>query len=171
MQQHLTRAEQANLIAGHAVAYATAYLDGRHTAQQLADNADRLFLDLLVIETAETSTFLVPVQLLAVTMMRPRAARSRIRSIPIRGQSAGTLSWPRCRARLPRKPPPHKGPIMKPLSEHMTVLIATAEDMMRRPVHQIPTHLPAGFSEVAAAIKQADNSPCDAPSAPRAPAS
>jgi hypothetical protein len=70
MQQHLTRAEQANLIAGHAVAYATAYLDGRHTAQQLADNADRLFLDLLVIETAETSTFLVPVQLLAVTMMQ-----------------------------------------------------------------------------------------------------
>jgi hypothetical protein len=50
---------------------------------------------------------------------------------------------------------------MKPLSEHMTVLIATAEDMMRRPVHQIPTHLPAGFSEVAAAIKHADNSPCD----------
>jgi hypothetical protein len=70
MQQHLTRAEQANLIAGHAVAYATAYLDGRHTAQQLADNADRLFLDLLVIETAETSAFLVPVQLLAVTMMQ-----------------------------------------------------------------------------------------------------
>ncbi|WP_027517839.1 hypothetical protein [Bradyrhizobium sp. WSM1417] len=76
MQQHLTRAEQANLIAGHAVAYATAYLDGRHTAQQLADNADRLFLDLLVIETAETSTFLIPVQLLALTMMRTaRCAR------------------------------------------------------------------------------------------------
>ncbi|MGY3366136.1 hypothetical protein ACVWZL_003261 [Bradyrhizobium sp. GM2.4] len=77
MQQHLTRAEQANLIAGHAVAYATAYLDGRHTAQQLADNADRLFLDLLVIETAETSAFLVPVQLLAVTMMQTaRQART-----------------------------------------------------------------------------------------------
>lgn len=70
MQQHLTRAEQANLIAGHAVAYATAYLDGRHTAAQLADNADRLFLDLLVIGTAEISAFLVPVQLLAMTMMR-----------------------------------------------------------------------------------------------------
>lgn len=50
---------------------------------------------------------------------------------------------------------------MKPLSEHMTVLIATAEDMMRRPVHQIPTHLPEGFSEVASAIRHADNSPCD----------
>lgn len=70
MQQHLTRIEQANLIAGHAVSYATAYLDGRHTAQQLADNADRLFLDMLVVHTAETSAFLVPVQLLAVTMMQ-----------------------------------------------------------------------------------------------------
>lgn len=70
MQQHLTRIEQANLIAGHAVSYATAYLDGRHTAQQLADNTDRLFLDLLVIHSAETSAFLVPVQLLAMAMMR-----------------------------------------------------------------------------------------------------
>lgn len=68
--QHLTRIEQANLIAGHAVAYATAYLDGRHTAAQLADHADRLFLDLLVVHNAETSAFLVPVQLLAITMMR-----------------------------------------------------------------------------------------------------
>ncbi|EJN11807.1 hypothetical protein PMI42_04821 [Bradyrhizobium sp. YR681] len=70
MQQHLTRIEQANLIAGHAVSYATAYLDGRHNAQQLGDNADRLFLDLLVVETPETSTFLIPVQLLVITMMR-----------------------------------------------------------------------------------------------------
>ena len=50
---------------------------------------------------------------------------------------------------------------MKPLSEHMTVLIATAEDMMRRPVHQIPTALPAGFAEMAAEIYRADASPCD----------
>lgn len=57
---------------------------------------------------------------------------------------------------------------MKPLSEHMTVLIATAEDMMRRPVHQIPTHLPDGFVEVAAAIKKADASPCDGIRATRA---
>jgi len=70
MQQHLTRIEQANLIAGHAVAYATAYLDGRHTAHQLADNANRLIVDLLVIQDAENSAFLVPVQLLAFTMLR-----------------------------------------------------------------------------------------------------
>lgn len=70
MNQHLTRIEQANLSAGHAVAFATAYLDGRHTAAQLADNADRLFLDLLVIATAEISAFVVPVQLLAIAMMQ-----------------------------------------------------------------------------------------------------
>ncbi|MCK1503080.1 hypothetical protein [Bradyrhizobium sp. 188] len=76
MQQHLTRAEQANLIAGHAVSYATAFLDDRHNVAQLANNADRLFLDLLVIEDAETTSFLVPVKLLVITMMRTaRAAR------------------------------------------------------------------------------------------------
>lgn len=62
--------DQANLVAGHAVSYATAFLDGRHTAAQLGDNADRLFLDLLVVEAPETSSFLIPVQLLAITMMR-----------------------------------------------------------------------------------------------------
>lgn len=76
-EAHLTRLDQANLIAGHAVAYATSYLDGRHTPQQLGDNAERLFLDLLVVETAETSTFLIPVQLLAITMMQT-ARRARI---------------------------------------------------------------------------------------------
>jgi hypothetical protein len=62
--------DQANLIAGHAVSYAAAFLDGRHTAVQLGNNADRLFLDLLVVEAPETSSFLIPVQLLAITMMR-----------------------------------------------------------------------------------------------------
>jgi hypothetical protein len=70
MQQHLSRLDQAHLIAGHAVSYATAYLDGRHSAQQLADNAARLFLDLGLIETQETISFLVPVKLLVTTMMQ-----------------------------------------------------------------------------------------------------
>lgn len=89
MTQHLSRWEQANLIAGHAVSFATAYLDGRHTAAQLADNADRLFLDLLVIETAETSAFLVPVQLLAVTMMQ---TSRHAREISL-GHEARTERW------------------------------------------------------------------------------
>lgn len=62
--------DQANLLAGHAVSFATAFLDGRHDASRLADNADRLFLDLLIIESSEISSFLIPVQLLAMVMMR-----------------------------------------------------------------------------------------------------
>lgn len=62
--------DQANLLAGHAASYATAFLDGSHTAEQLGDNADRLFLELLIVESPETSSFLIPVQLLAITMMR-----------------------------------------------------------------------------------------------------
>ena len=68
MQQHLTRAEQANLIAGHAVAYATAYLDGRHTAQQLGNNADRLLQDIFVINSVEAHAILVPIRMLADAM-------------------------------------------------------------------------------------------------------
>ena len=62
--------DQANLLAGHAVSCATAFLGGRHDAEQLADNADRIFLDLLVVETTDTSRFLIPVQLLVITMMQ-----------------------------------------------------------------------------------------------------
>jgi hypothetical protein len=68
MQQHLTRIEQANLIAGHAVGYATAFLDGRHSAQQLGANADRLLEDIFVINGADTNTILVPVRMLADAM-------------------------------------------------------------------------------------------------------
>ncbi len=50
---------------------------------------------------------------------------------------------------------------VKPLSEHLTVLIATAEDMIRRPAHQLPAQLPPGFSELAAEIYRADASPCE----------
>lgn len=65
---HLTRIEQANLIAGHAVAHATAYLDGRHTAQELGDNSDRLLEKIFAVTSAETQTFLVPVRMLADAM-------------------------------------------------------------------------------------------------------
>lgn len=58
--------------------------------------------------------------------------------------------------------------IMKPLSEHLTALITIAEELMRRPSHQVPTHLPVSFSELAAAIRQADSTPCDGIRATRA---
>ena len=86
MSQHLTRFGQANLLAGHAVAYATAFLDGRHNAEQLADNADRLFIDMLVVETNETSTFLIPVQLLVITMMRAAKHAREIAQTTIRDE-------------------------------------------------------------------------------------
>lgn len=72
MSEHarLSPLAQANLLAGHAVSYATAYLRGDHDAVKLGDNAHRLFLDMLVVENAETSSFLIPVQLLAIAMMR-----------------------------------------------------------------------------------------------------
>lgn len=69
-QQHLAPMDQAILLAGHAVSYATAYLDGRNNPAQLADNSNRLFLDMLVVETTETASFLIPVQLLAISMMQ-----------------------------------------------------------------------------------------------------
>jgi hypothetical protein len=50
---------------------------------------------------------------------------------------------------------------MKLLSEHLTVLIATAEDMVRRPAQQIPSALPPAFAELAASIRHADSLPCD----------
>jgi hypothetical protein len=50
---------------------------------------------------------------------------------------------------------------MKPLSESLTILIATAEDMIRRPAHHLPSQLPQGFAELAAEIYHADASPCD----------
>ncbi len=89
MQQHLTRMEQANLLAAQAVSYATAYLDGRHDAVKLSDNADALLLDLLVINTEETSSFLIPVQLLSITMMQA-AKHARLISL---GANDRTERW------------------------------------------------------------------------------
>ncbi len=50
---------------------------------------------------------------------------------------------------------------MKSLSESLTVLIATAEDIVRKPAHQIPASLPMGFAELASAVRHADSLPCD----------
>jgi hypothetical protein len=50
---------------------------------------------------------------------------------------------------------------MKPLSENLTILIATAEDMIRKPAHRLPEALPEGFSEIAAAVRRAHEQPCD----------
>jgi hypothetical protein len=50
---------------------------------------------------------------------------------------------------------------MRPLSEALTVLIATAEDIMRRPSHQLPTDLPPSFADLAREIRHADALPAE----------
>jgi hypothetical protein len=50
---------------------------------------------------------------------------------------------------------------MKSLSEHLTILAATAEDIMRRPAHEIPTALPPAFAELACEIRAADGRPAE----------
>ena len=50
---------------------------------------------------------------------------------------------------------------MRSLSENLSILIATAEDMIRKPAHQLPTDLPERFGEITDAIKRAHERPCD----------
>jgi hypothetical protein len=70
----------ANLLAGHAVAHATAYLDGRHTAEQLADHVRRLQIELLAApQDLAANQILNPVRLLTVAMTHTAAARGQAR--------------------------------------------------------------------------------------------
>jgi hypothetical protein len=65
----MTAIDRANLLAGQAVAYATAYLDGRHEAAWLARNVEQLHLDLFGVGLdASTRAILDPVRLLATAM-------------------------------------------------------------------------------------------------------
>ena len=66
--------DEANLLAGHAVAYATAYLDGRHSAATLAEHTNRLQLDLADAVETNAGAILVPVRLLNIAMMRTARA-------------------------------------------------------------------------------------------------
>lgn len=63
-------ATRAILVAGHAVSYAEAYLNGRHDARLLATNADRLLNDLLAIGDANTNAALDSTRVLMIAMMR-----------------------------------------------------------------------------------------------------
>jgi hypothetical protein len=74
----LTPIEQANLLAGHAAAYATAFLDGRHDATELGRNADRLMCEMLAIDIS-ANTVLDPVRLLTIAMMRTSRASGEAR--------------------------------------------------------------------------------------------
>ena len=75
-----TAAEQANMLAGQAVAYATRYLDGRTDVAQLGRDADRLQLELLTAAyAADANAVLDPTRLLTVVMMRTAATQGAAR--------------------------------------------------------------------------------------------
>lgn len=50
---------------------------------------------------------------------------------------------------------------MRPLSEYLTVLAATADDIMRRPARELPETLPDSFIDLAAILRKIDASPAE----------
>jgi hypothetical protein len=50
---------------------------------------------------------------------------------------------------------------MKALSEHLTMLTITAEDIMRRPIHALPSKLGSEFEHTASEIRRFDASPSE----------
>lgn len=50
---------------------------------------------------------------------------------------------------------------MRPLSENLNLLVAMAQDQIRKPAHFLPFELPQGFAEVAAEIRRAHAAPSE----------
>jgi hypothetical protein len=71
--------DAANLLAGQAVAYATAYLDGRQDAEQLLANALRLEPDLFAARDPATNGILDPVRLLTIAMLHTASVQDEAR--------------------------------------------------------------------------------------------
>lgn len=70
MDADFTAAERANFVAAHVVAAATAFLDGRYTATDMADKANALMRDINKIgDDAAARRILVPTMLLAMAML------------------------------------------------------------------------------------------------------
>lgn len=67
---HLSPIAQANLLAGHAVAYAAAFLGDRHDARKLAANADAVDAAAfrLALDHPETNVIINLVRMLATAM-------------------------------------------------------------------------------------------------------
>jgi hypothetical protein len=79
-EDHLAPIDYASLLAGHAVSAAAAFLDGRHTAEQLAANTSALWMQVIVFDASslEINLILEPVRLLLFTMLSTaRHARGR----------------------------------------------------------------------------------------------
>ena len=77
--------DAANLLAGQAVAHATAYLDGRQSAEQLATHAARVGVKLVIALHTDAApdpavrAILIPVRLLAVAMTHAARATDQAR--------------------------------------------------------------------------------------------
>jgi len=71
--------DAANLLAGQAVAHATAYLDGRHDVERLTDNALLLEAVLFSARDPATNCILDPVRLLTLAMLHTARARDEAR--------------------------------------------------------------------------------------------
>ena len=71
--------DEANLLAGQAVAYATAYLDGRHDVERLTDNSMLLEAVLFSARDPATNRILDPVRLLTIAMLHTARARDEAR--------------------------------------------------------------------------------------------
>ena len=66
---HLSSFAEASLLAGHAVACATAFLDGRHSAWSLGQNAEQLHKQLgETHRDAESNELLDPVTVIVAVM-------------------------------------------------------------------------------------------------------
>ncbi|WP_316214334.1 hypothetical protein [Bradyrhizobium sp. SZCCHNR2032] len=64
-----TALDRANFLAGHVVAAAEAFLDGRHNAARLAEDAQRLQAKLVGFDDPATNPILQPSRLITVAMM------------------------------------------------------------------------------------------------------
>jgi hypothetical protein len=73
--------DDANLLAGHAVAAATAFLGGRHDWKQLLGEVDRLQASLLAIDDIGTHQILQPLRLLVIAM-RGMALAAQAHDVP-----------------------------------------------------------------------------------------
>lgn len=80
MLSEFTPAEHANFVAAHVVGAATAFLDGRSTADEMNDRAFSLMSDINKIsDDAAARAILVPAGLLVTAMLGTAAAKGEAR--------------------------------------------------------------------------------------------
>lgn len=80
MHTNFTPGEHANFLAGKVTSYATAFLDGRNDAGQLARNVRSVMCELIAApDDAQAKAILDPTRMLAVAMLGASAAEGEAR--------------------------------------------------------------------------------------------